>query len=285
MITPADLNWSLRRGRDARVVAEAIRDAAASIREFLKTIKIKQDAGTGSSWSEIKEFSWSMQPEVVKVLLETFLDDEIVKWFVQEDSHMTDVPHYLKYLENKADRLDLIHQLLTSSPVGQLESVVASSQASTAVRQTAKAIFFSYSSADEPLRVELEQHLAVLKRAGLIETWGFRQIEAGDDWRRRIDDRLNSATIILLLVSANFLASDYCWNVEMRRAIERHDAGSAIVVPIVLKDCDWHAAPFSKLQLLPEGAKPVTRWRPRDRAWASVVAGIRRLLEAPEHKS
>lgn len=143
-----------------------------------------------------------------------------------------------------------------------------------------QAIFCSYSSADEAFREELEDHLAVLKRAGVIEMWSFRQIEAGDDWKRRIDERLDASSIILLLVSANFLASNYCWDVEMKRALERHESGEATVIPVILKDCDWRAAPFARIQALPEGAKPVTRWRPRDRAWSNVVAGIRKVVQS-----
>lgn len=141
-------------------------------------------------------------------------------------------------------------------------------------------IFSSYSSADEAFRLELEQHLAILKRTGLIQTWCFRQIEAGDDWENAIDARLNDASIILLLVSASFLASDYCWDVEMKRALERHERGEAIVIPIVLRDCDWHVAPFAKLQTLPESGRAVSRWRPHDRAWSNVVAGIRKRIES-----
>ena len=146
--------------------------------------------------------------------------------------------------------------------------------------KTPISIFSSYSSADEALRRELENHLAVLTRSGLIRTWNFRQIEAGDDWRRTIDAKLNEASIILLLVSADFLASDYCWQVEMTRALERHDSGDAVVIPVILRDCDWHAAPLAKLQALPEAGKPVARWKPRDRGWSNVVAGIRKVVDA-----
>ncbi len=113
----------------------------------------------------------------------------------------------------------------------------------------------------------------------MVETWNFRQIEAGDDFKLAIESKLEEASIILLLISANFLASDYCWEIEMKRALERHERGDAAVVPIILRDCDWHAAPFSKLQALPEGGKPVSRWRPRDRAWSNVVAGIRKKID------
>src|SRR5258708_9148478 len=95
-------------------------------------------------------------------------------------------------------------------------------------------LFYSYSSADETLRAEFEKHLALLKREGLIETWTFRNIDAGQEWKRSIDANLNSATIILLLISADFMSSDYCWEIEMKRALERHEAAAASVLPIIL---------------------------------------------------
>lgn len=284
-LSPADLNWSLRRGADAQTVAVVIRGATAEIRDFLGLFKANHPAGLGSRWSDIADFSWRIQRTVVKVLHEGFLDDEVVNWFVQEESHITDVQHYIQYLENKAARLALIDHHLSSPSTRGVAFAAADLQISTGTKKSARTIFYSYSSADESLRLELERHLAVLKRTGLIETWAFRQIEAGDDWHRRIDERLNSASVILLLVSANFLASDYCWDVEMKRAIERHETGDSVVVPIILRDCDWHAAPFSKLQALPQAGKPVTRWRPRDRAWSAIAGGIRRLIESLEHKS
>jgi TIR domain-containing protein len=144
---------------------------------------------------------------------------------------------------------------------------------------TSQRLFYSYSSQDEALRSQLEKHLTLLKREGLIKTWSFRNIDAGQDWKREIDRNLESATVILLLVSADFIASDYCWNIEMTRALERNEAGDAVVVPVILKPCDWKTAPFAKLQALPEDARPVTSWRPRDRAWANVAAGLRRIIQ------
>jgi hypothetical protein len=141
-------------------------------------------------------------------------------------------------------------------------------------------LFYSYSATDETLRRELEKHLSLLKADHLIDTWTFRNIDAGQDWEKEIDARLEEADLILLLVSADFLASKYCWDKEMKRAIERADSGEATVIPILLRSCDWQAAPFAKLQLLPENAKPVTLWRPRDRGWANVVAGVRKHVES-----
>jgi hypothetical protein len=147
-------------------------------------------------------------------------------------------------------------------------------------------VFISYSSADEELRKELETHLALLKREDAIETWTFRSIDAGTDWKSEIDTRLESADIIVLLVSANFVASDYCWNIEMRRALQRHRDGVARVIPVIIRECDWSSAPFAGIQALPPAAKPVTSWRPRDRAWTAVAEGLRRAVgQSPREES
>lgn len=140
-------------------------------------------------------------------------------------------------------------------------------------------VFFSYSHKDEVLRDELATHLSVMKRRGVIEAWHDREISAGREWANAIDDNLNTADIILLLVSANFLASDYCYDIEMQRAMERHEAREARVIPIILKPVDWHDAPFAKLQALPKNAKAVTTWQDKDEAFFNVVQGIRRVVE------
>jgi hypothetical protein len=139
-------------------------------------------------------------------------------------------------------------------------------------------LFYSYSARDEPFRMELENHLALLKSENLLETWSFRDIDAGADWEREIDARLNDANVILLLISSEFIASRYCWQVELTRAMERADGGEAILIPILIKPCDWQSAPFAKLQILPDGAKPVSSWRSHDHAWTTVVAGLRKRI-------
>ena len=100
------------------------------------------------------------------------------------------------------------------------------------------------------------------------------------EWDREIDRQLDAAGIILLLVSADFPASDYCWDKEVTRAIEHHDKGEATVVPVMLRSCDWKGAPFAKLQGLPEDMKPVNSWDDRDSAWTNVAKGIRSTAEA-----
>ena len=140
-------------------------------------------------------------------------------------------------------------------------------------------VFFSYSHKDEALRDELATHLSMMKRQGVIEAWHDREITAGSEWANAIDDNLELADIILLLVSANFLASDYCYDKEMTRAMERHETREARVIPIILKPADWNDAPFSKLQALPKNAKPITTWQDQDEAFLNVAQGIRRVVE------
>ena len=136
-------------------------------------------------------------------------------------------------------------------------------------------LFYSYSHKDESLREKLETHLALLRREEIIAEWHDRRIGAGEEWKEQIDEQLNSADIILLLVSADFLASDYCFDIETQRAIERHDAGEAKVIPVIIRPCDWHTAPFGKFQGLPKDAKPVTTWSDQDEAFTDIARGIR----------
>lgn len=137
-------------------------------------------------------------------------------------------------------------------------------------------LFYSYAHEDEPFRNELEKHLAVLRRTGVIAPWHDRRITAGHEWADEIDRYLESAQVILLLVSADFLASDYCWGVEMNRALARHDAGDARVIPVMVRPVDFFSGvPFARLQALPRDARPITEWPNKDAAWADVARGIR----------
>lgn len=141
-------------------------------------------------------------------------------------------------------------------------------------------VFISYSHKDEDLKDELYIHLANLTRQGKIKPWQDRAIEAGTEWDAAIKARLESAGIVLLLITPRFIASEYCFDKEMQRAMERHAAGSARVIPIIMKPCDWQDTPFSKLQVLPKDAKPVTSWNDQDEALLNVVQGIRKVLDS-----
>ncbi|XXU80978.1 toll/interleukin-1 receptor domain-containing protein [Sorangium sp. So ce1151] len=119
----------------------------------------------------------------------------------------------------------------------------------------------------------------MLKREGLLQSWHDRRIGAGDEWAGQIDRNLDEAEVILLLVSADFLASDYCFDKEMKRALARHDAGQARVIPVILRKTDWRSAPFARLLALPKDGRPVTLWQDRDEAWTDVALGIRSAIE------
>lgn len=140
-------------------------------------------------------------------------------------------------------------------------------------------VFFSYSHRDEELRDEMAKHLSILRRQGVITEWYDRDIGAGGEWAKEINDHLNSAQVILLLISPDFMASDYCFDIELQQAMERHEAGDACVIPVILRPVDWSGAPFGKLQACPKNAKPVTSWTNRDEAFLSVAQAIRKAVE------
>ncbi|MEH1928522.1 MAG: GUN4 domain-containing protein [Nostoc sp.] len=142
-------------------------------------------------------------------------------------------------------------------------------------------LFFSYSHKDEALRDELAKHLSILERQSVISSWCDRKILPGEEWDYQINDNLNTADIILLLISSDFLFSKYCWDVEVKKAIERHNAGEACVIPVILRSVDWSGAPFAKLQALPKNAEPVVsrNWYNQDEAFTDVARGIRAAAE------
>lgn len=132
-------------------------------------------------------------------------------------------------------------------------------------------VFISYAHKDEELCNELIKHIALLKRNGIISAWYDRDISAGTEWKGTIDSRLESAGIVLLLVSPDFVNSDYCYDVEMKRALELHASGKKCVIPIILRPVDWQDAPFGKLQGLPKDCKPITIWGTQDEAFLDIV--------------
>ena len=145
---------------------------------------------------------------------------------------------------------------------------------------TAVKVFISYSHNDDSHRDELVKHLRLLERQGLVDSWHDRRLEPGQEWSGEIDRALEEAHLILLLVSADFLASDFCYELEMKRALERHEApGPCAVVPVIVRAVDWRAAPFAKLQAVPRDGKAVASWPDRDEAWTNVASGIRQVAE------
>ena len=139
-------------------------------------------------------------------------------------------------------------------------------------------LFVSYSHHDEQYRAQLQNHLSLMQREKLIEIWHDNRIRAGEDFESLISAELEAADVILLLVSSDFTASDYCFGVEMKRAMERHENGSAVVVPIIVRPCDWKSAPFGRLKTLPKDGKAIVKWPTCDEAYVDIAHSIRELV-------
>jgi CheY-like chemotaxis protein len=146
-------------------------------------------------------------------------------------------------------------------------------------------LFYSYAHEDEALRDELRGHLKILERRGLLSSWHDREIKPGEDWHQKIDAQLQTSDLVLLLVSKDFIDSDYIFGNELTVAMQRHQAGLSTVVPIVVRAIniepdDQEALPFLKLQALPTDMRPVTSWPNRDEAWTNVAKGLRATVKA-----
>ncbi len=140
-------------------------------------------------------------------------------------------------------------------------------------------LFYSYSHKDEKFREALETHLKLMARKGIIFSWHDRKITAGEEWKKLINQEIRSADIILLLISSDFIASDYCYENELEIAMELHESNQAIVIPIILRPSDWTETTFSKLQALPKDARAISIWDSEDEAWLDVVCGLKAAFE------
>lgn len=140
-------------------------------------------------------------------------------------------------------------------------------------------LVFSYSHADESLRNELEKHLSPLLRMGRIETWHDRRIVPGDAFSAEIDQHFADADIVLLLVSPDFIASDYCYEIEMQNSLARHERGEATVIPVILRTCVWHHLPFGKLQAATTDGQPIVKFTHIDDGFVQVVEAVVKVLD------
>ena len=138
-------------------------------------------------------------------------------------------------------------------------------------------LFISYACKDETLPKQLGEYIALSQREGLIAAWPDRQITAGQEWAGKIKAALEESDIIFCLVSAGFLASPYWQDKELMRVLERHEAGEAVVIPVIVRDADWHSSPLGRRQALPEGGKSVTSWSNKDQAFTTIAQGSRQV--------
>jgi hypothetical protein len=142
----------------------------------------------------------------------------------------------------------------------------------------AKKVFISYSHKDELHKEDLDEHLTMLKRNDCISVWHDRKIMPSDEWKNNIDLNLEEADRIIFLVSPSFLASDYCYDKEVKRAVERHQSGSAKIISVIVRPCDWSACSFSKYQAVPKDGRPITTWGDKDLAWVDAIEGIKKHI-------
>ena len=140
-------------------------------------------------------------------------------------------------------------------------------------------IFASYAPQDAPLEQELKEHQRPLQREGWIELWPDRDMSVATGWEQQSSKHLQTAQIILLLVSIDYLNSDYCRDIEMKQALERHQRREVRLLPILLRPCFWDSSPLGKLQVLPRNGQPVTTWSHREAAWLDVVQTLRRVVD------
>ena len=184
------------------------------------------------------------------------------------------------------DEWSRIQSRLTQSALALLETTPAPAPPTAArnppndsgATRTRK-VFLSYSHQDEAMKDQLNVFLAPLRRSGKISAaWTDREILPGQEWDAAIKQELAEADLILLLVSPHFLASDYIWQHEISKAMERHERREAVVIPIILRPCDWQEMPFAKVQGLPRNAKPVSTYTNQDEAWLEVAQGIKRVV-------
>ena len=163
---------------------------------------------------------------------------------------------------------------MASLRVQQKELPIARRQTVCGVR-----VFMSYAHRDERLRDELDKHLSPLRRSALVEIWHDRRIIPGTELDEEIDRHLLTADLVLLLISPDFINSDYCYRREMRAALRRHAKGLARVIPIILRPVDWAGTPIGRLLAAPRDAKPVTTWHRRDDAFLDVAKSIRQAAQ------
>lgn len=194
------------------------------------------------------------------------------EWPVAKLRHLSDLKKTIGRYESEIAKR-------TAPPHPPTPSQVVPAAATTQPTRAAR-IFISYSHADEPYKDILEKHLSLLNRIGVVETWSDRALAVGQNWEAEIRSQIEKADITILLISANFLASDYCYTREAAFALEEARTRTMSIVLVILSPVQWTLAPFSSLQSLPRNAQPITTWPNQDEAWAQVADGIRRLVQS-----
>ncbi len=236
-------------------------------RQAFKLVE-EQVRRAGLAWVEPRSNRWVVYLDKLKQAARPALDG--VGWLQGKAEVRPE-------LDVKVSPQDLSGLMPPSPPDGRVTLLIRQEYVMTTSEGVP--LFYSYSHKDEHYRKRLEAHLSTLKQQGLIVGWHDRQITPGSEWNKEIVKQLETARIILLLISADFLHSEFCSSVELKRAMERHESGDACVIPIIVKPCDWHSALFGKLQALPQDGKAITKWRIKEEAYLDIVKGIRSVIE------
>lgn len=176
---------------------------------------------------------------------------------------------------------DAARRLSHSQYLGNLQQERRPALRSTTANLHTVKLFYVYTGEDQYLCNQLEKHLAILQRQGFISEWACRNILGEAPKEDEIDTYINTVQVILILVSPDFLASEYCYGPEMQRILEQHSVGKATVIPVILRPIYWEGMPFSEIPPLPADGLPVTSWTNRDAAFLSIAQGIRRVIATP----
>lgn len=141
-----------------------------------------------------------------------------------------------------------------------------------------KKIFISYAHKDRAWKDKLRTQLAIPERMQKLIIWEDSHLLPGQEWSKEIESQLAAADIYLFLVSADLLASGFIWDVEMRAALAREEAGQAVVIPVIMRSCGWQHSPLGSFQALPMDGRPVALQADEDEALYEVVRKIESLL-------
>ncbi|GAB4194733.1 MAG: hypothetical protein Fur006_40710 [Coleofasciculaceae cyanobacterium] len=208
-----------------------------------------------------------VRTKVIRVVGETA---EVADKILGQTAKVADEEKFDPMLDNQQES-DSIIQIEGSS--------TDNNQASRHTRAIEVVCSYSQSNRDEDLLDNLAKHLSSLKREGVITYWDQREISAGEEWQSKIDNHLDTASIILLLISADFIDSDECYYQEFERAIKRYENAEAYIVPVLLRAVDWKERRFGDMPVLPRNGIPVTSWTNIDEAFQDVAKGIRELVQ------
>jgi formylglycine-generating enzyme len=140
--------------------------------------------------------------------------------------------------------------------------------------------FVIYSHKDKEYLDRFLPHLKSLEHSNKISVWHDGDIELGAKWDEAIKKALYESDIVLVLVSADLIASRYVNQVELPMIFDRMRSGSTRVIPIILRPCSWeYVSSIKQFQVLPKNGKPISEFEYEDSAWGEVVESIGKMVD------